>query len=771
MWRRAARILLLGLLLAPALAGETPDAPRRYATEVRPILARYCYPCHGDGVDEAGLALDDWPDPGAAAADVATWRLVAARLAAGEMPPAGEPRPSAAETERVLAFARAVAAETSDRERAAPGRTTLRRLTRREIENSVRDLLGVDVDLAADLPPDDTGYGFDRIGDVLSLSPLHVEKLLAAADRALDAALELSPPFERRTRAFPGAELEATTGGTGGASGRWLWSNGEAFARVDLPVAGTYEIRVEAAAQQAGDDPAKAAVVVDGRELDRFDVKASPPETTRFSLRAELPAGERRFGVAFLNDSYRPEAPDPADRDRNLLVVRIEVDGPIGWRPPPPSASHRRIFFTTPAAAGGERVAARLVVGRFADRAFRRPAGAEATERLLTLFDAARAEGETFEAAVAVALKAALVSPRFLFLVEADAPGGPRPLDGYELASRLSYLLWSGPPDDRLRAAAASGRLLDPAVLAAETERMLDDPRADRFAFDFAGQWLGLRALDAVAPDPERFPAFTEELRRDMRRETELFFRSVVREDRSLLDLLTARDTFLNERLAALYGIPGVTGEEFRRVRLRSPERLGVLTQASILTITSNPTRTSPVKRGKWVLEQILDAAPPPPPAGVPPLPKAEGADAAATIRERMRRHRTDPKCAVCHRRMDPIGFAFENYDGIGRWRETDGADPVDARGRLPDGRSFDGVPGLARVLLDEREAFARAFVRSLLAYALGRGPGPGDAPAVDRIVLGSRGDGGPPWRFRAVLREVVTSGLFRCRQPEGGGR
>jgi hypothetical protein len=479
----------------------------------------------------------------------------------------------------------------------------------------------------------------------------------------------------------------------------------------------------------------------------------------------------RRLSLAFLNDFYDENQRDPGRRDRNLIVDAIEVTGPAGLRPPSLPLSHRRILIATPGPGVDDREAARRVIERFATRAFRRPVRAEEVERYLALADDAARNGETFERRIQLAVTAILLSPHFLFRVELDPPGSAggqvRPLDDFELASRLSYFLWSSMPDEELFRLARQGRLHEDGVLEAQARRMLKVAKARALVDNFAVQWLQLRGLRTAARDPARFPRYDAPLRAAMREESERFFETILFEDRSVLEFLDADFTFVNDRLAAHYGLPPVDGSKFRRVALTDDRRGGLITQASVLTVTSNPTRTSPVKRGKWVLEQILGAPPPPPLPDVPELSEGAKDDRPSTLRQRLEAHRANPNCANCHAKMDPIGFGLENFDATGAWRTRDGSLPIDASGSLPSGPSFRGPEGLKAFLMAREDEFARCLTQKMLTYALGRGLGPADREAVDRAVVALARDG---YRFSRLVVEVVKSDPFRKRSADTAG-
>ncbi len=484
----------------------------------------------------------------------------------------------------------------------------------------------------------------------------------------------------------------------------------------------------------AGDEPARLAWRVGDVDVPSVAVKATKKKPEVVVGRFRGAAGTRSFSIAFVNDYYEPKNPDRSKRDRNLHVDWVEIAGPFGGADDLP-ASHRRLFAPDP---DGTDVAtrARAILEPLASRAWRRPAPPADVDRLAALVVGETKAGAPFEQGLRTALEAILLSPLFLFHVEVlKAPDDPRaiaPLDDYELASRLSYFLWSSMPDDALFARAKAGTLRRD--LEAEVKRMLADPRAGSLVDGFAEQWLTLRRLAAASPDKDRFPTFDARLKDDMLRETQMFFETVMTEDRSVLDFVDGRFTFLNERLAKHYGIEGVSGERFRRVTLDGERRAGIFTQASVLTVTSHPTRTSPVRRGKWLLEQVLGSPIPPPPPGAGDLSDTEEAQKEASLRARTERHRRDPKCASCHQRLDPLGFGLENYDAVGAWREKDGAFPVDASGTLPDGRSF-GRPSELRAVLRADPGFRRGFAEKLFVYALGRGLVDADAPTIRRVV------------------------------------
>lgn len=748
-------LLGLGVILGSAALVETAaeEAPAdAWGAVVLPFLERNCVSCHSGPLPQGKLALQDLHTAEDARRRGTPWGRIRDRVARGEMPPRGSLRPSPRAKAAFLAWAQAQV-ESMDPAggQAAPGRVTLRRLNRREYENTVRDLVGVDVRADALFPADDVGYGFDNVGDVLSLPPVLLEKYLLAAEQIAAQAIVDRDPGPPPVTQYTDRELKAQGGARWPGRAPWaLTSNGEVHARHEVVRDGTYRIRARAFGQQAGPDPARMELRVDGRAAAVFDVRAERGAPETYEAVTSLTGGAHRLGAAFVNDYYMPKTKDAKQRDRNLYVFEVEVEGPIDPQPPTDFQVH---FLPGPEVAEP----LRAFVESVAPRAWRRPITEQEIDRLVAVTDAEA----PLEARARTALTALLVSPHFVFRVQAEPAEGAETtaLTDHQLATRLAYFLWSSLPDPELRALANDGRLRDPAVLETQAMRMLRDARATALAEGFAAQWLKLGELTALRPDPERYPGVDAALLADMRQETLLFFEAVMREDRDVHELLSADFTFVNERLGALYGIPGVRGPHLRRVALTGARRGGLLRQASVLTATSNPDRTSPVKRGKWILETILDRPPPPPPANAGALDESAGTLSTASVREQLALHRADPLCAACHDAMDPLGFALEQYDGVGRWRTRDGDLPVDASGVLPDGRELAGAADLVAIL-ESDTAFPRSLAKHLLIYALGRGVDAADEPAVVRLAAALAEDPTLP----RLVREIVRLDAFRFR-------
>lgn len=758
----------------PAIPGNPePDQAAgeletRYWDSVEPLLARHCFGCHGEEAAKGGVRFDRvWTL--ADALDMGDHLALAADLMrSGQMPPDSEPRPTPGEVEIVSSWIRDALDYVPADGAVDPGWFIIHRLNRSEYRATMRDLLGIDPaghDLAAGLPQDDTGYGYDNIAAVLSVSPLQIEAYLDAAERALDLAL--GPVVAESDRAVPLRDLTPTGGGRGLAKGGiLLYSNGAASATARIAAPGEYEISVVAWGQRGGDDLPRLSLRVDGREVLGSAVEGLEGTPQTFRARVRLEPGDRLLAAHFTNDYYRA-----GEADRNLAIESVSLAGPLpGTLVRPPTRAG--LLFDEPADGSVEagRASATRVLERFASRAFRRPVTPAELDGLLGLYDRARRTGDDHEHGVRVAMTAVLVSPNFLYRSvgnpRPDDPGSVYTLSGPELATRLSYFLWSSMPDEELAGLAASGAIHDDGVLAGQVRRMLADPKADAFIEQFAGQWLHLRNLERLQIDRGRFPAYGPELRAAMIAEAVLFFGDVVRQGRSALTLIDSDHTFVNGPLATLYGFADLAGigPEFRRVELpEGSPRGGVLTMGAVLAVTSNPTRTSPVKRGLWVLDQILGTPPPPPPPETPPLEQAQAAlPENPTPRDLLSAHLIDPNCAVCHVRMDPIGLALENFDAIGAWRDADESGPIDASGVLPEGVRFVGPEELKGVLLGRSDRFLANLTHELLTYALGRGVEPFDRPTVDRIVRRAheRGDS-----VAALIEGIVLSDAFRtCR-------
>ena len=719
--------------------------------DVQGVLGRYCIDCHSGSDAESGIAIDSYTATNARSTDRANWRRILRQLQGRAMPPDDADQPSEEERKLVeqwiLDDALKVECVGPDR----PGRVTIRRLNRQEYDNTIRDLFGIDLKLAKTFPSDDVGYGFDNIGDVLSVSPVLFERYIDAADEIVRTVIASTDVEAAPRRQFEGKRFP---------------TRGQVTRDFTLEDAGEYVLRVRAWGDQAGNQACFMLVGLDGKPLRKELVRNDRNRPTDFEVTLDLKQGKHQLGVAFLNDFYLKSGPQGKKLDRNLNVDSIELIGPLGILPDSLPEFHTRFFqpLIDPRATVTQQTEAiKKLLNPLASRAFRRRASITEVESLGRIFSLARRNGETVERSTQLAVAAILVSPSFLFRMEVDPePGQVRDLNDFELATRLSYFLWSSMPDDELFGAAARGELHTEEQLVQQARRMLKDDRVEALVENFAGQWLQLRGLEEVSPSQKQFPTFDNQLREAMLRETELFFRTIVSDNRSILDFLDADYTYVNDRLAKHYGISGVSGPDFKRVSLEGGRRGGLLGQASILTVTSDPTRTSPVKRGKWILENLFDAPPPEPPPNVPQLAEGDSSQLTGSLREQMERHRADPACASCHKMMDPLGFGLENYNAIGAWRDRDGTIEIDATGELPSGQTFDGPQELRHLLLQRQDDFRRCLSEKMLTFALGRGLEYYDACAVERIVNRLQADDD---RFAIVVEEIVKSPAFRQRE------
>ncbi len=711
-------------------------APAPFDANVKPFVKTYCAGCHSGAAAAGGLKMAPGPQ------DRETWEKMIDKVRGGEMPPPGVRKPPAAEAAAFIASVEKYYAQQDRRTPPDPGRLTAHRLNRYEYNRTVQDLLGVKLRAADEFPVDPFGYGFDNIGDALTLSPLLTEKYLKAAERLARAALPSGQP-EKVIAARYMAEA--------------LGQRNQLHIQTlhDFPVDGEYTLRT------AWFQGMPAGFAMRGRlYLDRQLVLDQP-----IRIYTEMDRGIEAQHIRIAQGPHLIEAEieiPATHKGAKPYPEYIQVHGPFAQAKPEETESYRRIFPCGHAVGQHSPTCIRRTLSTLARRAYRRPVEKQEVESLIALADFARSRGATTEEAVRVAIEAILMSPHFLFRTEHD-PAGPQPrrVTELELASRLSYFLWSSMPDDELLSLAEKGRLR--ANLPAQVRRMMADARSQALAENFSAQWLQTRNLEALKPDPKKFPEFDSELRDAMRQETERFFAALVQEDRSILDLLDAPFTYLNERLAKFYGIPGVTGREFRRHSLAGTDRSGVLTHASVLAVSSYPTRTSPVIRGKWVLENLLNKPPPPPPPDVPQLDEKK-LSTAASFRQQLEQHRQSPQCAGCHARMDPIGFGLENYDAIGRWRTSENGLPLDTSGVLPNGKSFQNATELKAILKADAPRFARALSEKLLTYALGRGLEPYDRPAVLRIAQRVEQNG---YRFSELIAAVIESVPFQMRRAQ----
>jgi hypothetical protein len=766
-----------GQAQAPTVPAPPPSAS---------LLTQYCVACHNDRLKTAGLSLEN-ADPGNVAQRAEVWEKVVQKLQSGMMPPAGRPRPDDAAA-RVLAASLEGALDRAEAAHPDPGGPLLHRLNRAEYANAIRDLFAVDVDAAALLPPDDSSSGFDNVADALGVSPALMERYLSAADQVSalavgdPAILPTSFTYHVRGDASQSEHVEGLPIGT----------RGGLIARPTLPLDGEYVIKVKLLQTNLGsvrglEYAQQLEVSVDGSRVHLVPMGgpadfAVLPENAeeiaealdaRLVVRVPITAGPHRIAATFIQRTdaqgghrLQPFLRSNVDATDHTGLPHIEsftITGPFGATASGDTPSRRKVFECRPSNGTDERTCATRIITALARRAYRRPVTHDDMARLMTLYDTGRRDG-TFESGIQFALRGILASAKFVFRGERDAGvavGGIRPLGDLELASRLSFFLWSSIPDEELLTVASEGRLKDPAVLDGQVTRMLADPKSHALVDNFAGQWLYLRNLKSTQPDQNEFPDFDDNLRQAFEREAELFFESVLREERSAVELLTGDYTFVNERLARHYGIPNVYGSRFRRVAVTDDARKGLLGKGAILLVTSHAGRTSPVVRGKWVLDNLLGTPPPPPPPDVPALEEKSATSRPRSVRERLEQHRANPACAGCHKLIDPLGLALENFDAVGAWRTTDEGTPIDASGQLVDGTRVDGVVTLREAILRHPEMFVRTLTSKLLIYALGRGLTFHDMPVVRGIAGDAARD---DYRLSALIRGIVRSRPFQMR-------
>jgi len=742
----------------------TPSSPANFENNVQPLLARSCAPCHNNQLASGGLNIDLFSKPGSVIERRAGWEKILQKLRTGQMPPQGAARPPADQIQALIQF---VQNQFEQHDRAVipdPGHVTARRLNRSEYSNTIRDLLGIEFHAERDFPTDDSGHGFDNIGDVLTISPILMQRYLAAAERIAAKTLGADP--------LPPKPIVAEYHAKNKTIRRPNFSTIEATHRIQWD--GEYIVRIGMPGERAPDGkPVTMGFWMDSALLQTMPVETKPSGLVYFhpyseaEMRLALPEGDHVFRAGFMDDPFVKglTEEDAYSDKKNKFINSMTFVGPFATQAEKPS--RRKVLICDPN-SGPDCV--ERILSTLARRAYRRPVTKDEVASLLRFVSLARSEGQTPEQGIQLAIQAILVSPHFLFRIEHDPdptdPAMIHNISEVELASRLSYFLWSSMPDDELLAAAEAGQLRTPGVLETQVKRMLADPRSAALANNFVGQWLETRNLDTVEPDLQKFPEWGPDLRNAMKTETWMFFNAILSENRPLSDFLDARFTFLNDLLAKHYGIDGVAGPGFRRLDLNTEQRGGILSQASVLTVSSYSNRTSPVIRGKYVLQNILGAPPPPPPPNLPVLDE-EAVGKTSSLRQQLEKHRSNAVCASCHSRMDVLGFGLENYDAVGKWRTLDGKFPIDSSGTLPNGKSFSGPAELRVLLKEELPEFARCLTEKMLTYSLGRGLEKYDNRTVDEITRKVAASG---FQFQTLILEIVRSLPFQSRRGEVTG-
>jgi cytochrome c5 len=750
--------------VAAPLAKSAAPSQAAFDKAVKPIFESTCSMCHTGSSASGGLSVDQYSTVDSINSGREEWEKIVHRMEANEMPPAALPRTD--EMKAQIADAVKFVREEFKREDALvkpdPGRVTARRLNRSEYTNTIRDLLAVDFRADRNFPTDDSGEGFDNIGDILTVSPLLMDKYISAARTIAARAIGADPLPKKPIEIEYSTRLKNIR--------RLDYSTVEATHRVDFDA--EYDIRIGLPGQRAADaKPVELVLWMDGKRLESVIAETKPSTLTYFNPYSEehmhvyLPEGDHVFRLGFVNDEFVKTITDDKtayDDKKNKFINSMFFVGPY---PSKVEKESRKKILTCDPATGP--VCVDKIISTLARRAYRRPVTKTEVAALTHFVTLAKAEGRTPEQGIQLAIQAMLVSPHFLFHIEHDAnptdPNAIHHISDIEMANRMSYFLWSSMPDEELQTLGETGKLSQPAVLDAQIKRMLADPKSSAMAENFAGQWLEIRNLDNIKPDPEKFPAWGPELRDAFKTETRMFFDNMLRENRPIGEFLNARYTYLNEFLAKYYGITDVKGPDFRRVDLKTEERGGILSQGSVLAVSSYPSRTSVVIRGKYILQNILGTPPPPPPPDVPPLDEGS-VGTAMSLRQQMEKHRANAVCASCHSRMDPLGFGLENYDAVGKWRIMDGKFPVDSSGILPSGKSFSTPLQMREVLTSLQADFARCLTEKMLVYALGRGLKPYDRRTVEDIDTKLAASG---YGFQTLVSEVVHSLPFQERRGE----
>ena len=746
----------LALCWCAAQAASSGSQPG-FDQTVRPLLTQKCRGCHNDKLQSGNLSVTTFLNPASLVTMREGWERILDKVRSGEMPPPGIPKPPAEQVDKLVAYVEGEFDLADKNTKADPGRIVAHRLNRNEYSNTIRDLLGVPFHAEEEFPADDASFGFDNIGAALTVSPTLMQKYLQAAEQIASRAVGGDPLpkpglFDKKNR-IKALDIDTI----------------QFKDRIDFDA--EYVLRVLLVGHRTDTSkPLTLVLSMDGKAVKTVEVsvkisavnkQGGATQRSSEEVRLFIPQGEHTFRAAFVNDEELKDIPVFARHvnGRNIYPDTMEIAGPF------PSTAERSVpkKILTCDLAVGKRCAEQIMTA-IAHRAYRRPVSRLEVAALMSFYDKAKSGGYTSKQSLQFAISAMLVSPKFLFRVEADPkPEVYRRVSDLELASRLSYFLWSSMPDDQLLRLAESNRLHRPQILDAQVRRMIEDQKSSAFAENFPGQWLEIRSLDAVHPDLKKFPEWTPDLKEAMRTETGMFFAAVLRGNRPVGDLLEGKYTFLNETLAKYYGIEDVKGPEFRRVELKTDQRSGILTQASVLTVTSYPNRTSVVLRGKYLLENVFGAAPPPPPPDVPKLDE-ETMGVAKSLRQQMEQHRSDPACASCHSKMDVLGFGMENYDAIGRWRTTDGKFAIDSTGSFPNGKSFAGPAEMKALLRANMPEFARTIASKVLTYALGRGIEPFDRRTVKEIVKETASD---DYRFQSLILAVMHSPAFQQRRGE----
>lgn len=743
-------ISLLNFSCTPGKTEADIKAEKSYA-----MLEQHCFRCHNAEKKKGKVDLESFASIKAPLKNVKLWRHALNMAEERTMPPEGKKQPTEEERQDIINWLKGTLEDTYAQMPDDPGRTVVRKLNRTEYENTLNDLLYIDEDHAADIPLDSVGYGFDNISDLLNIPPILMEKYLGVARTAIDKAVMENPNPKMALRIGADEFVKVSGAGDINPTQAGIYSNGTIKTDFTIRYDNKYKLTIQAFGTQAGNEPVKADIKVDGKKIKTIDVKNEGYKPGDFHFTLDLKKGKRVLEISFINDHYDSQK----KQDRNLFVKHVNVHGPLGKITLP--KSHSALISALPENGQNEEVAAIQNIKTFIQRAFRKNVSDDELARYVNLYTNERKSGRSFYQALKTSYMAALVSPNFLFRME-KRPEGIVKADNYELAVRLSYFLHSSMPDEQLLSIAALGELNNPKVFRSEVERLMKSPRLINFSENFSGQWLMLRSLDRLQPDMKKFPEWNDRLRDSMKSEAVTLFHTILSNNDSIKKFITNEDIYINETLAKHYGIPNIKGNEIRSIKAPS-NRGGILTMSSTLAVTSMPARTSPVKRGKWILDEVLGTPPPEPPADVSPLEETAKINPNLSLRKKLELHREDEGCASCHRIMDAFGFSIENFDPLGKWRDTEDGKPIDTGGVLPDGTELTGLKSLQDYLVSKEDKFAEHMISKLLIYALGRGLEESDYKTVSGILVKTRENG---YRFQDIILAITESVPFQMKKP-----
>lgn len=749
--------LLIAILITGFGCTPENEAPKvdLKAQKAFALIEQHCFRCHNNEKQKGKIDLASFASVQAPLKNIKLWRHALSMAEDRTMPPEGKKQPTEEERQEIISWLQNSLENTYALMPDDPGKTVVRRLNRTEYENTLNDLLFIDEDHVVDIPLDSVGYGFDNISELLHIPPLLMEKYLAVARNAVNKAIWENPNPKINLRLGTGEFVKVSGAGDINSNVVGIYSNGTVKTDFTAQFNSKYRLTLNAYGTQAGDEPVKASIKIDGKTVKTVSIKNKEYSPGDFVFEVDLQKGKRKIEISFINDFYDSSK----KQDRNLFIKHLDITGPLGKISLP--ESHTGLIPNTPASGESDEIAAIKNIKAFLQRAFRSQVNDEQLTRYVSLYSQQRKSGRSFYQALKTSYMAALVSPNFLFKME-QKPGEISKTSDYELAVRLSYFLHSSMPDERLLDLASKNQLSKAEVFKQETERLLKSPKLLEFSKNFSGQWLMLRSLDRLQPDMEKFPYWNDKLKDSMKNEAVTLFHTILSNNESIKKFISNEDIYINETLARHYGISNIQGEQIRKVKAPS-NRGGILTMSSTLAVTSMPARTSPVKRGKWILDEILGTPPPEPPADVDPLETTEKVNPNMSLRKQLELHRADEACASCHRIMDAFGFCIENFDPLGKWRDKENGRPIDTGGVLPDGTKLSGLKSLQDYLVSKEEKFAEHLISKLLIYALGRGLEESDYKTISSIVAKTKNGG---YRFQDIIHAISESVPFQMKKP-----